>query len=1386
MPHEKQGLQTVRRLRAILSPPKDAAAIEQLHEQDERTKWFGVVRELTGRPILEDYGRYATLMCDVAARADAGVQYPQLVSFIGVTNAGKSSLIKMLIQHDGNRDGDSDYVAFPSPVVGSILHESVPTSGDVHLYADPSTHRGQLPILYADCEGFEGGENVPLGSLPWTHARRRSGAEEGSVGPIIQTRLIQWAGTQEARRREYAVTALYPRLLYTFSDCVVYVLRNPKTFQSRVLTKLLDWGATAMEKSVNQPALPHCVVVLNDSDPRIHEREWDADFATQSLLSTVEGAFDYAEGVPRFRELASHWRRLGRHIYTVEDLILRYYSSFKVVRIPAKPKYEVMDDQLGKLHAVIRENCEKSFRAKNDARMLIGADELNVYLQSGFDHFTAHLDAPFNFMQVSLMRNPIPSDFGGHVLRLWATVSARSPSRSIKAVGEMFQQSIVMLASCVLLDCARFRKGRLNELFAGYERFFDEAMAEFLELHCPCSYTSPDRSRACVLVRARHLAKDHQDEQGIIAAGNHIAAFDRCFTKKWKEQLRAAIEGLERDFAYEVEQAPTESHERVALDLHLENINHFYDSVGPAFIHETCLCCVMNAPQHVLPCGHLLCDRCVQGYGKRRKWSVRMDYCPLHRQDSQWNSPATIQYKPAGAGVRILSLDGGGIRSVVQLEILRAIENDLGGDMPVQKFFDLMVGTGTGGLVAVALQMEGQTLERFSNMFPSICEHTYVPRLNLTPKSETAPRSKGVALLTQIVRAFSPGPRYKTEPLYAALRKSFTGQHSFFGSSRQFAPGAKVAVTAASAVRGDVMVFTNYKCPQSSDAEYTSERTHEPSGGLKTWECVAATMAYPPYFEPFKSHNGTYLDGGVGCINPVYMADGERKRLWPDVREPDIFLSLGSGQQRKTIAEKLRDGGQEINSLHSTSSPNGAAVVARNMGRRWQLGTGDDVLEAERKWRAFKAMGTQKRLHRKGLIRINPDLGEDPPSQDCKDQVRTLQIRVRQMLEKPHRRIAVGNVAQRLVATAFYLDVHSQVMDEEGAQVASGSVACRFEDGSVELRAFGNVLKHRLKPDFNPYFLIRPAPCSRGVPCREAHARVTITEEKVKRMVDDAVFEQPKVLLRLGKDLTATSINLFLSPGDGLEPEGYPISGFPCGIVQHSSDRTSHAWPQEAGRAGQGDRCVRESSTSIPTDFSKHPALRRQPVVSSGGPNPLARPTGSDSPDVPRPTHWSATDTTDEAAEVSGESHDAAHRSLRNCCEKASCTSLDASAQSRNARLSAVVERGDGEQAPLLDGPRPAQLGTTSTMDTIELGSDHKIVTPPLGLQCDLTDNDSEFVFDDDVFFRGLVEKDSPATSVGDWMSAARGSCDSNTLNSSCVMYMRPPTPDIGEVSVHV
>jgi len=127
---------------------------------------------------------------------------------------------------------------FPSPVAGSVAHEKNPTTGDVHLYADPTTWKSPLPVLFADCEGLEGGNLEPSSHVYRNrHLIKKDGKQQASSRSARQfrsfvrgldrrSRPIKWATTEHQKTREYVVKELYPRLLYTFSDVIVFVAKD--------------------------------------------------------------------------------------------------------------------------------------------------------------------------------------------------------------------------------------------------------------------------------------------------------------------------------------------------------------------------------------------------------------------------------------------------------------------------------------------------------------------------------------------------------------------------------------------------------------------------------------------------------------------------------------------------------------------------------------------------------------------------------------------------------------------------------------------------------------------------------------------------------------------------------------------------------------------------------------------------------------------------------------------------------------------------------------------------------------------------------------------------------------------------------------------------------
>lgn len=61
---------------------------------------------------------------------------------------------------------------------------------------------------------------------------------------------------------------------------------------------------------------------------------------------------------------------------------------------------------------------------------------------------------------------------------------------------------------------------------------------------------------------------------------------------------------------------------------------------------------------------------------------------------------------PAGQPFKILSLDGGGLRGVFTAAFVRELERELTNGTPLARYFDLVAGTSTGGIVAIGVGLE--------------------------------------------------------------------------------------------------------------------------------------------------------------------------------------------------------------------------------------------------------------------------------------------------------------------------------------------------------------------------------------------------------------------------------------------------------------------------------------------------------------------------------------------------------------------------------------------------------------------------------------------------------------------------------------------------------
>lgn len=237
---------------------------------------------------------------------------------------------------------------------------------------------------------------------------------------------------------------------------------NDRTFESTALKLLFEWASYSIESSVNQAVLPQLIVVLNDSEPTLDDEEWDIESATKRQMDYVKDAYKSKPLKP----YSSKWAGRGKIIRSTEQLLMYYYASIRVVRMPRKGRDSLIKKQIDSLHREISDGCTRSFKAKWDARQYCTTDELNRYLQAGFDHFSSKPDEPFNFIDVSLKADPIPQGFAAHIAALALASAERTESGHVKDSISVFEKLAQVVASSVILDYTRYKRpGMFSHLF---------------------------------------------------------------------------------------------------------------------------------------------------------------------------------------------------------------------------------------------------------------------------------------------------------------------------------------------------------------------------------------------------------------------------------------------------------------------------------------------------------------------------------------------------------------------------------------------------------------------------------------------------------------------------------------------------------------------------------------------------------------------------------------------------------------------------------------------------------------------------------------------------------------------------------------------------------
>lgn len=217
---------------------------------------------------------------------------------------------------------------------------------------------------------------------------------------------------------------------------------------------------------------------------------------------------------------------------------------------------------------------------------------------------------------------------------------------------------------------------------------------------------------------------------------------------------------------------------------------------------------------------------------------------------------------------RILAIDGGGIKGVFPTSFLATIEDSI--EDSIAHYFDLIVGTSTGGIIALGLGLglfAKEILAFYEESGPLIFSGNR--RLRWLRWHRTA--------------------KYDSTPLREALKGCF-GENTLGDSTK------RLVIPSLNLENGEVYIYKT-----------AHHRRLERDYKKKAVDVALATAAAPTYFPAHQSATGTPLiDGGMWANNPVALAVVEAIAVleWP--RDSLKILSLGCTTEPLNVDQARR------------------------------------------------------------------------------------------------------------------------------------------------------------------------------------------------------------------------------------------------------------------------------------------------------------------------------------------------------------------------------------------------------------------------------------------------------------------------------------------------
>ena len=223
-----------------------------------------------------------------------------------------------------------------------------------------------------------------------------------------------------------------------------------------------------------------------------------------------------------------------------------------------------------------------------------------------------------------------------------------------------------------------------------------------------------------------------------------------------------------------------------------------------------------------------------------------------------------------GKRFQVLSIDGGGIKGIFSAAVLTHLEEDL--KINITDNFDLIVGTSTGGIIALSLGI-GMNPREIIKFYANNGNNIFPPKR-----------------LSRFRQWFCN--KYDAGPLKQSLKDCFG--EKLLGESKK-----RLVIPSYNIGEDDVYLF-------KTSHHKRLRRDYR----VPIWEVAMATSAAPTYFPSFrKIDNIRLIDGGVWANNPIMVGIVEAVSMLKATLDSIRVLSLGTTNELKGRSKKLDYGG---------------------------------------------------------------------------------------------------------------------------------------------------------------------------------------------------------------------------------------------------------------------------------------------------------------------------------------------------------------------------------------------------------------------------------------------------------------------------------------------